>query len=98
VILSLIVVNGGFGAAQKLKAGEKHRDTIFWIPLAYPWSGEVAKLSWARGSGGPLPSCALYLGQANGISVFYDAEHKRTWRIPSSDLVVTSEPSADRCP
>lgn len=45
-----------------------------------------------------LPKSALYLGEAGGTSVIYDAEAKRTWRIPSSELNVAALPTLEECP
>jgi hypothetical protein len=94
-------VLGANDEAHRLRSGEKHRDNLFWIPLPFPWSGEVAEVSWARSSEPhplPLPSCVLYLGAANGVTVLYDHAQHRTWRVPSSDLIVRGAPAANKCP
>jgi hypothetical protein len=99
--LALIILMSAKNSADSLKAGEKGRDHLAWIPLPSPWSAEVVDVFWPVSTErrpSPLPSCALYLGQANGTSVLYDAKLKRTWRIPSSELIVRGAPSANHCP
>jgi hypothetical protein len=68
--------------------------------VANPWTGEVAEVSWAATptqSVPKLPDCGLYLGGANGIVVIYDAIARRTWRFPSSAVVVTTGPDKKHC-
>ena len=33
--------------------------------------------------------CLMYLGQANGVSVFYDVQSRESMRIPTSDIVIS---------
>jgi hypothetical protein len=53
----------------------------------------------SRNAGGveDLPSCALYLGAANGLVVIYDAAEQKSWRLPSSAVSITLDTSRDSC-
>ncbi len=53
-----------------------------------------AKVDWASDSHNPKfdlteRQCLLYLGQANGVSVFYDAASTESIRLPTADIVVS---------
>lgn len=55
-----------------------------------------AEVAWASppGSGGPNISgrpCLLYLGQADGTSVFYDVHSQESLRLPTADITVSLE-------
>ena len=55
-----------------------------------------AEVAWASppGPGGPNISerpCLLYLGQANGTSVFYDVHSQESLRLPTADIVISLE-------
>jgi hypothetical protein len=98
-LLILVVPNvliPAFEANSALKSGRKAEK---WY--GNPWAAAVAYLAWAHGQPAhtqKLPTCALYLGEAGGISVVYDAPAKQTWRIPSSELIVRAKPSLTECP
>ena len=78
-------------------------------PWATPWDASVARVFWAspEARGPRLPPCVLYLGEANGVSVFYDpgpldgplgreswlADRARTLRLPTSSVVVEIHPN-----
>jgi hypothetical protein len=51
-----------------------------------------ARIYWVAGNGSShvdirTRQCLLYLGQANGISVFYDVHSEESVRLPSADIV-----------
>jgi hypothetical protein len=93
-------------ARHALKKGHKPGPiaTVFFLfHTDNPWSAEIASFSWAHDPGTHgrrLPTCALYLGEAGGISVLYDpaAKPPQTWRVPSSELIVRAKPSLSECP
>jgi hypothetical protein len=98
-LATLIVLLNALDAKSDLKAGR--RPTSALLPgLPSPWRGEIAKLAWSdkNPSGfGALPSCALYLGQADSTAVFYDPAKRRALRIPNSMVIVTTRRDVDRC-
>jgi hypothetical protein len=87
-------------ARDALREGERVGNPRLHIGIRNPWGGEIAEIAWAEKppAGAPaLPSCALYLGEAGGTAVFYSAADKRTWRLPSSTLVVKARPDRQSC-
>jgi hypothetical protein len=55
-----------------------------------------AEVIWASPSGSGEPDmsrhpCLLYLGQADGTSVFYDVHSQESLRLPTADIVVSLE-------
>jgi hypothetical protein len=46
---------------------------------------------------GKLPSCALFLGAAEGIALFYDPDKKQTLRVPNAKVIVATRRDKDRC-
>jgi len=53
-----------------------------------------AKVAWLTTNGPDAAAvstreCLLYLGQANGVSVFYDVQSEESIRLASADVVVT---------
>jgi hypothetical protein len=55
------------------------------VPATFTWisGNETSK------NGVSARQCLLYLGEANGISVFYDVYSQESIRIPSADIVIT---------
>jgi hypothetical protein len=88
-------------AQRALDKGRTSRGLFLDDPIRRSsWSGEIAELTWAqeRPAGAPaLPRCALYLGEAGGTAVFYSAPDNRTWRLPSSSVIVTTRPDRNSC-
>jgi hypothetical protein len=85
-------------AADALRDG---RTSGAYLSLgANPWSAEIAELAWVaekpEGVSAP-PRCVLYLGEAGGTTVIYAAAEHRTWRLPSSAVIVTTSPERSRC-
>jgi hypothetical protein len=55
-----------------------------------------AQVTWASPSGFSEPDisrrlCLLYLGQADGTSVFYDVHSQESLRLPTADIVISLE-------
>jgi hypothetical protein len=81
-------------AARFVEQGKAYRD---WT---LPWRADPATVRWLRQppAGDPLNGrCVMYLGQANGIAVLYDVRYRRVVRVPSSEVVILIETSADSC-
>ena len=81
-------------AARRVEQGKAYRD---WT---VPWRADPATVRWLHQplAGDPLSGrCVMYLGQANGISVLYDVRSRRLVRIPSSEVVILIDTSADSC-
>jgi hypothetical protein len=103
ILYVLIIVAGvllipAFTARSALENGSKPNTLILTLN---PWSAEVAHVAWAHEEppeAEGLPTCVLYLGQADGTSVLYDGKTQQTWRIPSSELIVRAMPSLTECP
>jgi hypothetical protein len=80
--------------ARHVEQGKAYRD---WT---LPWRADPATVRWLRQppAGDPLSGrCVMYLGQANGIAVLYDVRSRRVVRVPSSEVVILIETSADSC-
>jgi hypothetical protein len=81
-------------AARLVEQGKAYHD---WT---VPWRADPATVRWLHQpqAGDPLSGpCVMYLGQANGIVVLYDVRSRRVVRVPSGDVVVLIETSADSC-
>jgi hypothetical protein len=95
-----LVLRDAQRAGDALEDGRRAKGPSALTGLPSPWGGEIVELAWAeqKPAGAPaLPSCALYLGEAGGTAVFYSATEKRTWRLPSSALILIARPERDRC-
>jgi hypothetical protein len=95
------VLQDALDARNALKEGRTAAASVEWF--RNPWSAEIAYLAWAHDppqGAGTLPPCALYLGAADGTSVFYDTavEPPQVWRIASPDVIVRTKPSLTKCP
>jgi hypothetical protein len=101
VVVASRVIGDAQRARDALREGRRAKSSSFLtFGAPSPWSGEIVRLAWVaqKPEGAPaLPNCALYLGEASGTTVIYSAAKKRTWRLPSSSLIVTAKPNADRC-
>ena len=68
-----------------------------------PWSAEVAMVH-PRSKDSPLPTCALYLGQADGTAVLVSVisgngrTQRHAFRVPASSLTLDLRPDLDSCP
>lgn len=77
----------------------RHPTFLSFIPFG-SWGADAAWVEWVapdppKGFVRERRRCLLYLGQANGTAVFYDAVAKtdRTIRVPSSAVVITTRNS-----
>ena len=55
-----------------------------------------AEVTWASPPGAGEPNigqrqCLLYLGEADGTSVFYDVHSQESLRLPTADVVIALE-------
>jgi hypothetical protein len=90
--VALILV-GAWDDLRGVRAGQVRHPTFFGLPFG-SWGADAARVDWVAGN--PPADfahgrrCLLYLGQANGTAVFYDARDEgRTIRLPAGDVVVT---------
>jgi hypothetical protein len=100
ILATLIVLLNAWDAKSDFRAGRRPA-SAFLPGLPSPWRGEVAELAWSgdKPSGfDDLPSCVLYLGQADSTAVFYAPSEKRALRIPSSMVIVTTQRDKGQCP
>jgi len=71
------------------------------VPWANPWRASTVTITWTAAPpprAPALPRCALYLGRADGISVFYDADADRTLRVPTDSVYLSHSRSRTSCP
>lgn len=98
------LVYSGFQGRSQLSDGTTPTAPFYFVSV--PWEASVAYPHWAIGNPGSvaLPSCALYLGQADSTVVLYylagPAKHrtKNTLRLPAASVVLRLEPGAHKCP
>ena len=78
---------------QRMSDGLAPRDLVPGFPP--PWEADVARLAMVSElEDVQPPACVLYLGQAETVSVFYDARGRTsTLRIPNGEAVVTVLPT-----
>jgi hypothetical protein len=78
-------------ASDRLQQGRPFKA---FVDVPTPWRARVVRVHFTSKDGAPpglsLPRCVLYLGSANGTSVFYDARpnHERTLRLPTAALAL----------
>jgi hypothetical protein len=93
-LVAVLVTVLGPGAARRVEQGKAYRD---WT---VPWRADPAIVRWLHQppGGDPLSGrCVMYLGQANGIAVLYDVRSHQVVRVPSSEVVILINTSADSC-
>jgi hypothetical protein len=99
VVALTLVGDAQLGAAKVLR-GEAWCSTFGGMPFT-SMEARRATVVWSSGtppSGLHLGDDLLYLGQSNGITVFYDAGTQRSIRLPSSDVIVSLEDEEPACP
>jgi hypothetical protein len=99
IAVSYVFISAKSVDSRRLKSGSTPR-RLLGNTIPPPWDAQVVHLSWVAGTKPAdldLPPCLLYLGQANGTSVFYDARKKqrRALRLPSSAVALVARPDAD---
>jgi hypothetical protein len=91
-----------FVAASGRKSIDAGRQPGFILGLPLPWSARTAKIRPVTGStsnlvSGKLPSCALYLGESDGVVVLRIGPARKTLRVPSSTVILDLEDHQE-CP
>jgi len=104
VLALVLLITGTFLVVAAAEDRSRLQQGLRPVPIAGdtppPWNAEVVRASWVN-SPGPthprMPRCLLYLGQANGTSVLYDARpaHHRTLRSPNSSVAIEVLPDRD---
>jgi len=65
--------------------------------LAPPLNARRASIDWAGPSSNRgqvfWSDCVFYLGTANGVSIFYDAEEKQSLRLPATSITIRLDDS-----
>lgn len=99
VILWIVAALGVYGySAVEARESFRHGERPRFIPgFPAPWRGEVAFFQ-RRDANASSMDCALYLGQADGIVVMYDASEDRTLRVPASTIRLELDHDRRRCP
>jgi hypothetical protein len=90
LVVFTLVEDARLGSAKVLR-GEAWCSTFGGMPIT-AMEARRATVVWSSGtppSGLDLGDDLLYLGQSNGITVFYDADAQRSIRLPSSDVIVS---------
>ena len=82
--------------ARRLKVGRKPVTSVLGVSV--PWKAEIVHISWAQEptqNPPQLPTCLVYLGQADGMSVFYDPSrhHQRSLRLPTRLVLIEVLPN-----
>lgn len=97
VCAPVFVVSSALEARGDLRDGRRPASLF---GTGSPWRGEIATLAWAGAKPndfGDLPPCALYLGEVDGTAVIYEPTQRRTMRMPSSTLIVTTRRDKAQC-
>jgi hypothetical protein len=95
------LAGNALGGANDLQDGR--RPSAFFVGIPAPWRAETAHVTWtdARSpSGIGFPDCLLYLGEADGTAVFYDArrEVQEALHVRTDDIMITITHKRSRCP
>lgn len=99
-VLVLAVVLTGMDAAFTSERLREGRPSKAMLDIPTPWTARVVRVHFTAEGGVPsslqVPRCLLYLGRADGTSVFYDArpDHRRVLRLPTAALAVEVLPNA----
>ena len=93
VVVSVIVTSTANYAASAVRRGEAYRQ---WT---VPWRADPATVHWLTPrADDPLAGrCLMYLGQANAVAVFYDADSNQIVRVPSSEMILLVDTVAPSC-
>jgi hypothetical protein len=77
---------------------------LFMAVFSPPWRATVAEARWAatKPQNVALPPCLLYLGQADGTVVLYQAASDPnkvgdTFRLPAASVIVVLQPEKQSC-
>lgn len=99
VLTGALVVYASNEARSALEKGHSTPPLFGSLALPSPWHAEIARIVWLNESpaNAGSPTCVLYLGTADRVSVLYDHRHGRTLRVPDTAIVVTILPGVGRC-
>jgi hypothetical protein len=83
--------------------GDGRRPSAFFVGIPAPWRAETARVTWTgAGSSSEIrfPDCLLYLGEASGTTVFYDARSdvQEALRVRSDDIAIAITHKRRSCP
>jgi hypothetical protein len=100
-VVVLTLVGDAQRGAARVQRGEAWRSTFGGAPFT-SMEARPATVVWASStppSGLELGDdhCLLYLGQSNGITVFYDAGAQRSIRLPSGNVIVSVRNEEPAC-
>lgn len=98
---ALGLTGNALGGANDLRDGR--RPSAFFVGIPAPWRAETARVTWTGAtpsSGVRLPDCLLYLGEAGGTAVFYDArgDVQEALRVRADDITIAITHKRRRCP
>jgi hypothetical protein len=102
IVVLLLAVEALFflpsDSANAVKAGGDGR--VAWAGFdLLPWGAVRVDVAERGGGYSFSPTeCYMYLGQANGTSIFYAVKAKETIRLPSSGLSIVSRAGSPSCP
>jgi len=107
-ILVVIVLTFGLALGGNAVAGAddlRHgrRPSALFIGIPAPWRAETARVTWLSTSSSTqfrFPDCLLYLGEAEGTAVFYDARRgvQEALRVDARSIMVAITQRRPRCP
>jgi hypothetical protein len=88
--------------ADTVKCGIGATPVKFWFFPLFDLRSEPAQVQWI--GSGRIPPMDLsrdrlvYLGQANGESLFWDVTRRRTWQVTSTEVSVIINAGPGKCP
>lgn len=98
---ALGLAGNALDGANDLQQGR--RPSAFFVGVPPPWRAETARVTWTgAGSSSAIrfPDCLLYLGEAGGTAVFYDARGGvlEALRLRADDITIAITHKRSSCP
>jgi hypothetical protein len=98
---ALGLAGNALDGANDLRDGR--RPSAFFVGIPAPWRAETARVTWTgTGSSSEIrfPDCLLYLGEASGTTVFYDARSdvQEALRVRSDNITIAITHKRRSCP
>jgi hypothetical protein len=98
---TIVVLSAGLDGKAVRRGQSRGPSVTRSIPLT-PWKAERARVQWI---GEPTSfsqelerrGCLMYLGQAGGNEVFFDAQNDKRLFLPSGSVVTTLTGEAEKC-